>query len=256
MASDRFSPCVVVPYYNHPEGIKVTLARLLPLCREHKWPIYLVDDGSDLSSAKALDEAILPHAGIVQLKRFQQNKGKGAAVVLALEWAQQLGHSHAVQVDADAQHAVEDMPAMLALAEANSKAVVAGQPRYDKSVPKGRLYGRYITHVWVWIHTLSFAIADSMCGFRVYPLAATVALTKHHNIASRMDFDTDIIVRLFWRGAPVINFPTHVTYPVDGLSHFQMLRDNLRISRMHARLFCGLLLRLPWYLPMRLCGKR
>jgi hypothetical protein len=38
-------------------------------------------------------------------------------------------------------------------------------------VPKGRLYGRYATHVWIWINTLSFEIRDSMCGYRVYPLA-------------------------------------------------------------------------------------
>jgi len=36
-----------------------------------------------------------------------------------------------------------------------------------------------------------------------------------------------------------------VTYPLDGVSHFDVLRDNLRISRMHAKLFFGMLVRSP-----------
>ena len=53
---------------------------------------------------------------------------------------------------------------------------MCGVPLYDASVPKGRLYGRYLTHVWVWINTVSFAIRDSMCGFRVYPLPPVLRL--------------------------------------------------------------------------------
>ena len=64
-------------------------------------------------------------------------------------------------------------------------------------------------------------------------------------IGRRMDFDSDIIVRLHWRGVPVVNVPTRVTYPRDGISHFRMWRDNARISLMHARLFAGMLVRLP-----------
>jgi len=60
-----------------------------------------------------------------------------------------------------------------------------------------------------------------------------------------MDFDTAIIVRLFWRGVGVENVKTKVTYPPDGVSHFNMLRDNLRITKMHTLLTCGMLVRLP-----------
>ena len=112
-------------------------------------------------------------------------------------------------------------------------------------MPTGRLVGRYATHVWVWINTLSFDIADSMCGFRLYPLAPTLALLDRARIGRRMDFDTEVIVRLHWAGVPVRNLPTPVRYPSDGVSHFDVWRDNVRISRMHARLFFGMLRRLP-----------
>ncbi len=70
-----------------------------------------------------------------------------------------------------------------------------------------------------------------------------------------MEFDADIIVRLFWAGTSVVNLPTPVTYPADGVSHFRMLSDNVRMARLHLRLLGGMLLRLPRLLPRRLAGK-
>ena len=67
-----------------------------------------------------------------------------------------------------------------------------------------------------------------------------------------MDFDTEVIVRLVWKGIRVIGIPTHVTYPTDGVSHFDVWRDNVRISRMHARLFFGMTWRAPRILAHRL----
>jgi hypothetical protein len=66
-----------------------------------------------------------------------------------------------------------------------------------------------------------------------------------------MDFDTEVLVRLYWDGVSVVNLPTRVTYPLDGVSHFRMGLDNLLISRLHATLFFGMLLRAP-----RLLGRR
>lgn len=140
---------------------------------------------------------------------------------------------------------------MLAEAERYPDALISGQPLYDDSIPKSRLYGRYITHFWVWIETLSLSIRDSMCGFRVYPLAATLALCDRRAIGQRMDFDTEIMVRLYWQGTRSRFIPTRVTYPASGLSHFDALYDNLRISWMHTRLFFGMLPRIPRLLAMR-----
>jgi len=164
------------------------------------------------------------------------------------------GHSHVIQVDADGQHDLADLPRMLVLARARPNVLVTGVPLYDATVPKARLYGRYITHFWVWIHTLSLGIRDSMCGYRVYPLAPTLAVWSEERVGRRMDFDTDILVRLYWRGTPIIELPTRVIYPADGVSHFKMLADNLRISSMHTRLFFGMVWRLPRLLRRKMTG--
>ncbi|MCU7375045.1 hypothetical protein PEC18_30565 [Paucibacter sp. O1-1] len=155
------------------------------------------------------------------------------------------GFSHALQVDADGQHNLTDIPLMISTSEQHPAALISGQPQYDESVPKGRLYGRYITHFWVWIETLSFDIQDSMCGFRVYPLAATEQLFSQQALGERMDFDIEVMVKLHWQGTAVVHVPTKVIYPEDGISHFQGVRDNVRISWMHTKLFFGMLARLP-----------
>lgn len=240
-AAAGFRSIVVIPVYNHGEAIGHMVDGVLAQGQS----CLLVDDGSEAGCAAVLDRLAADRPEQVFLLRLAQNQGKGGAVMAGLREALRRGYSHAVQIDADGQHDPADIPAFLQDAEKHPDTVVIGRPLYDESVPKGRLYGRYATHVWVWINTLSLQIRDSMCGFRVYPLATTVALIDRVEIGRRMDFDSEILVRLHWRGLRMLNRATRVTYPLDGVSHFDVLRDNLRISRMHAKLFFGMLLRLP-----------
>jgi glycosyltransferase involved in cell wall biosynthesis len=237
----EFSPMVVIPVYNHASAIG---AMVEGVCR-HGVPCLMVDDGSEPDCARVLDALVTGHPDRVSLLRLERNQGKGGAVIAGLREAVRRGYTHALQIDADGQHDPADIPGFLEEASAHPDAVICGRPVYDASVPKSRLYGRYLTHVWVWINTLSFEIRDSMCGYRVYPLAPTLALIDAARLGKRMDFDTDVLVRLHWRGLRVRNRPTRVTYPSDGVSHFDVWRDNLRISRMHARLFLGMLIRAP-----------
>lgn len=216
------------------------LSRLEPLAL----PCIIVDDGSDATTRRELD-ALAEQYERVTLVRLDVNAGKGVAVIRGLEAAACAGFTHAVQVDADGQHAIEDIPALLALSERYPEALISGLPIYDDSVPRARLYGRWVTHVWVWIETLSLQLKDSMCGFRVYPLAPTLRLAGRVSLGRRMDFDTEVMVRLYWQGNTSYFVPTRVTYPQDGVSHFDTLKDNVRISMMHTRLFFGMLPRIP-----------
>ncbi|MBP1204090.1 glycosyltransferase involved in cell wall biosynthesis [Duganella sp. 1411] len=236
-----FKPCIVVPVYNHEHAIGAVLAGLL----RHDVPCILVDDGSNAACAGVLDALAQANPERVTLVRLPQNQGKGVAVLSGFVRAAQLGFSHVLQIDADGQHRTDDVPGFLAQARAHPHAIIAGHPVYDESVPKARLYGRYATHIWVWINTLSFDIKDSMCGFRVYPVAPVNALAARHAIGARMNFDTDILVRLFWDGLQVVNLPTRVSYPADGVSHFRVWRDNVLITWMHTVLFFGMLPRIP-----------
>lgn len=242
-----FRPLVVIPVFDHEHAIATMVEGVLA----SGTPCLLVDDGSGESCARELDRLTALHAPHVRLLRLPVNQGKGGAVLAGFRDAGGHGYTHVLQIDADGQHDPADIPRFLADAQAHPADVVCGVPLYDASVPKGRLYGRYLTHVWVWINTVSFAIRDSMCGFRVYPLPPVLRLMDEETIGRRMDFDVEVLVRLFWRGIVVRNLPTRVTYPLDGVSHFDVWRDNVRISRMHTRLFFGMVRRLPRLLARR-----
>ena len=170
----------VIPVYNH-GGPVGTVVRAL---RANGLPVLLVDDGSAADCAAVLD-ALVAADPQVHLQRLPHNQGKGAAVMAGLRAAGKRGWTHALQIDADGQHDTRDVPRFIAAATAAPEAFICGCPVYDASVPKGRLYGRYATHIWVWINTLSLAVRDSMCGFRVYPLASVVALIDDTRLGRR-----------------------------------------------------------------------
>lgn len=106
------------------------LARLKPF----NLPCIVVDDGSDAATQQQLDNLVAEQPGVT-LIRPAENAGKGAAVMRGLQAAADAGFSHAVQVDADGQHAIEDIPKLLALAEQQPAALISGQPIYDDSIP-------------------------------------------------------------------------------------------------------------------------
>ncbi|MAM59195.1 MAG: glycosyl transferase [Salinicola sp.] len=236
---------VLVPVYNHAEAVGQTLARLRLL----QLPVILVDDGSDAHCAGVLDA--LADVESVDLVRLPVNRGKGAAVRAGLARAAERGLTHVLQVDADGQHEAADLPPFVEGLRAGDEVLRLGYPRFDASVPRHRFYSRYITHSLVWLATLSFDLRDTMCGVKLYPVAAVNRLVAEHPCGDRMEFDSELPVRWHWQGERVVNLPVRVRYPIDGVSHFQLWRDNVLLARMHLRLVLGMFRRLPDLLSRR-----
>lgn len=235
-----FRPAALIGIYNHGGTIADVVGPLV----EQGLPVLVVDDGSDANTHARLRE-LQQRLPEVRVEFLPVNGGKGAALIRGFQVLEREGFTHALVLDADCQHATADAPTFLAAAQREPAALVLGKPIFDESAPKARLYGRRISQFWVHIETLSFAIADPLCGYRCYPLRATNEVLRSYAPRTRMDFDPEIAVRLAWHGAPMINVPTKVHYPRAGISHFKMGSDNLRISWMHTRLFFGMLVRLP-----------
>lgn len=233
-----FRPCVIIPTYDNPGTITGVVESVLPYLRD----VIVVDDGSGEAARTRIDA--LRERGLAHVVRREQNGGKGAAVKSGLQSAHALGYTHALQLDADGQHDVRDIPRFLAEAEATPSALVLGAPQFSADAPRARLYGRMISVGFVHLETLGRTIHDPLCGFRVYPLPAALACAPR---ADRMEFDPEIAVRMVWSGVQVRNLPTHVRYIAraqGGVSHFRLFRDNVRISLMHSRLMCTLIFRL------------
>lgn len=237
----------VVPVYNHERAVPAVAVAL----RAHGLPLVLVDDGSSEICRTALDK--LARDLGAHLVRRPVNGGKGAAVIAGLRKARELGFSHVLQVDADGQHDLGDVPQFLERARREPDAVICGRPLFDDSVPRVRLVSRYITHVLVWLQTLSFTqVRDSMCGFRLYPVRTVLEVVEHDGAGTRMDFDIEVLVKMAWRGNVLHWIDTRVSYPTDGISHYRLLIDNLWVAGMHARLLAGMLWRAPMLLWRRI----
>jgi predicted LPLAT superfamily acyltransferase len=238
--------CAVIPSRNHWREVPAIVRRL----RHAGLAVTIVDDGSGSPAREALARLRDPSGG-VEVRRFETPQGKGGAVMAAMRAAIDAGFTHALQIDADGQHDLKALPRFLEMAARYPEAVICGRPIYDASAPLGRRIGRWVTHVWVWIETLSFRIPDSMCGFRIYPLAACARLFAHETPGSGMEFDTDILVRLFRRGVAPVFLAVKVVYPPENSSNFRMGADNFRIAAMHARLVLSMFVRLPFFLAHR-----
>ncbi len=242
MTSQPVRACILIPTFNNPDTIRrvVEAARLLVP------DVLVVDDGSAEAGRSAV--ASLALEKLAHVVHREKNGGKGAAVKTGFAQAQRLGFTHALQVDADGQHNLDDIPAFLAAARAQPDALVLGCPLFDASAPTGRKVGRLITIFWTTLETGGRTIVDPMCGFRVYPVASALAASA--GTGDRMDFDIEIAVRMVWAGAPTINLPTKVRYlraDEGGVSHFHLFWDNVRISWMHTRLVVRAILRvLSW----------
>lgn len=233
-----FNPCFLIPCYNHGKTITAIVERLV---RDFDYPVIIVDDGSQAETQRVINNL----ATKTKVIRLAQNQGKGAAVIAGLKKAYQLGFSHVLQIDADGQHDLTSLAELIKQAQKFPHALISGRPIYDESVPKGRFYGRYITHICVWLETLSLEIKDSMCGFRCYPVELLNEVITSQRLGKRMDFDTEVMVKSFWADIEIRSIETKVIYPEDGISHFQLFADNVRISKMHTCLLLGMLKRVP-----------
>lgn len=231
--------CIIIPVYNHQKAIAHVMEQLKP----RKLPCFLINDGSSDECSEVLQQIAAKQNDWVTLFERKHNGGKGAAVIDGFKIAISQGFTHALQIDADGQHQFEDISTFLHTSQQYPERLILGKPCFGDEVPKSRLYGRQITTLWIWINTLSFSIDDGMCGFRCYPLDAVDTLLQSRLLGQQMDFDIDIVVRLYWQGVDMVNIPTQVKYPIDGISHFKLLRDNLLISKKHAQLFFGMLFR-------------
>ena len=222
--------CAVLPTYDNPITVGAVARALAP----HVEKVIVVDDGSHEDGRRAVEAlAGEPWAHTVH---HPQNRGKGAACKTGFREAQALGFTHALQVDADGQHDLEAAPRFVARALEHPDALILGYPVYDDTLHKGRYAARLVTRFWNTIETLGPKLTDTMCGFRVYPLAAALASGTR---GDRMDFDIEIPVRLVWDGVPVVNEPVGVRYlaPEEGgVSHYRTLADTAQISWLHTKL--------------------
>jgi len=235
---------VLIPSYN-PGGKALETVR----AARAQWdPVWVVVDGSTDGSAEQLCALANADPGLRVLVR-EHNGGKGAALLDGLIAAQRTGFTHALTMDADGQHPAERIGAFMSASAAAPRAMILGDPVFDDSAPRVRLCGRRIANWCTNLETLWAGVHDTLFGFRVYPIVPLIEVMRRSRWMRRFDFDPEAVVRLTWRGVPLINLPAPVRYFTSeegGVSHFNYWRDNVLLTSMYLRLCGGFLVRLPW----------
>lgn len=217
---------LLIPVYNHAEGIIPVIERARPL----GLPIWVVDDGSTDGTEASLQRV----AGITVL-RHERNLGKGAAILTGLA-ALQGKADWAVTLDADGQHDPQDVPSLLRAIPQGVRAIVVGRREGMRGadVPWTSRFGRRFSNFWVRAAG-GPALSDTQSGMRVYPLPESLGLDVK---ARRFQFEVEILVRARWRGIPVCEAPVGVSYAPGGgrVSHFRPFVDFCRNTETFSRL--------------------
>ena len=238
MEHDRFPPLdhiwCVIPVYNGKDTVKGVALE----CRALLPQVVVVDDGSTDTDV----EALLSDSDITVL-RHERNRGKGEAILTALEYVKGRGGRFMITIDADGQHYPRDLEQFIPLLQHDDTAIVIGCRRFDSdNIPRKSRIGREIANFWLRIET-GVLVEDCQSGFRAYPVKYLSQLKLG---GARFDFEAEVLARAVWSGLKLRAVPVDVWYPEARfrVSRFRPIVDNLRISRMHARLVGSRLL--PW----------
>jgi glycosyltransferase involved in cell wall biosynthesis len=220
---------VVIPTYNHGSRVLAVVedARRLDL------PIIVVDDGSTDDTWERLKTC----TGVTTL-RHRRNLGKGAALITGMGAAAQSSATWAITLDADGQHRATDAHKLLAAIPQGHKPgdrpgrrpgqrpIVLGRRRLMAQAPWTSRAGREFSNFWVWVAGAPW-LHDTQSGFRIYPLAETLALDIR---ARRYQYEVEVLAKASWAAIPIIEVPIEVVYQSGGqrISHFRPGRDFLR----------------------------
>ena len=114
---------VVIPAYNEEESIRKVVQgvnRHIPMA-----DVLVVDDGSSDDTSRRVQESG------AELLRLPRNLGVGAALEVALRYAEDMGYSYALRLDADGQHDPQDALRLLAAAMRGEADVLIGSRFLD-----------------------------------------------------------------------------------------------------------------------------
>jgi glycosyltransferase involved in cell wall biosynthesis/SAM-dependent methyltransferase len=225
---------VVIPAYE-PAAALVDLVEAIAGAEARS--IVVVDDGSSAAAAPIFERiARIPR---VVLLAHAVNLGKGQALKTAFNHV--LLHAGGdiagvVTADADGQHLAADVLRVAARLESSPGSLVLGSRSFEGRVPLRNRAGNVITR-GVFRLIVGRRLVDTQTGLRGIPRAFLGELLTLE--AGRYEFELEMLVRATERRIPIEQIAITTVYGGDTRSHFNPLRDSLRIYFVFVR-FAGL----------------
>ncbi len=198
---------IVIAAYNEGKSIKRVLSALQKAGYTN---IVVVDDGS---CDNTFD--IISKEGVFAL-RHVVNRGQGAALKTGIEFALRNGAEYIVTFDADGQHRIEDLPAMIRPVMNGECEVTLGSRFLRKvEMPWFRRFTLKIAILVIWIF-YGVKMTDAHNGFRVM---SRKAAQKIEITSDRMEHASQIVEEIHKKKIRYKEIPVIINYTDYSLKH-------------------------------------
>lgn len=214
--------CIVVPSFQARASLGGVIEGLLAeMPSFERRDVIVVDDGSTDGTASLARERG------VRVASHTRNRGKGAALRTGLAEAAQLGYHTALTVDADGQHPPHAARKVLEATDDPNELVLGVRDLVRANAPRANQLSNRFSNIVL----SGFArkrMADTQCGLRRYPIAATLSLGCR---AEGYAFEAEVLLRAVAARVPIREIVVDVIYPPENerVTHFDSVRDPARI---------------------------
>jgi len=209
---------VLIPAYNEELHIK----KLIEDVKKYAKNILVIDDGSQDKTVDILKETR------VNYLVHEKNAGKGASLVDGFKYLLGKDFDYILTMDADGQHAPEDIPAFISAAAQTDAGIVVGNRMSDTSAMP---LDRYLTNrftSWVISRMAHQKISDSQCGFRLISkkvLESVDIKTKNY------DTESEILIKASRNGFKITEVPVKTIYGNEA-SDIHKIKDTIRFFKL------------------------
>jgi len=210
MRDPRSHTWVVIAAFNEGPAIRAVVERVV----SDGWRCVVVDDGSrDDTGAQA-------EAGGALVLRHVINKGQGAALQTGIDYALERGADILVTFDADGQHRIEDVPALVAALDGPDGADVALGSRFLGGIVGAKASRKqFLKMATAASNRMSgMQLTDAHCGLRALRASA---IPKLRITKDRMAHASELLRKIKTSGVRVVEVPVVVAYTEYSMSKGQ-----------------------------------
>lgn len=229
MQSDKKSSVIIIPVLNPDANLNAYIGQLID---QGFIRILVVNDGSDASLQHRFDEiGKRPECTILT---HEKNQGKGKALKDALKYYQAEGlaeeYEGVITVDADGQHAVDDVIAVSGQLRENREALILGERAFDGNVPFRSRFGNNCTK---YIFRLLYGqnISDTQTGLRGIPNKWIPDFMELEG--ERYEYEMNMLIACSRKKIPVKSVGIRTIYlEENSSSHFHPIKDSWKIYKL------------------------
>ncbi|UYG16322.1 polyprenol monophosphomannose synthase [Brachybacterium huguangmaarense] len=208
---------VVIPTYDEREALPGTLARLRAAVP--RADVLVADDASPDGTGRWADERAAEDPAVHVLHR-RGKEGLGPAYLAGFRWGLERGYEVLVEMDADASHRPEQLPALLEAVAAGADLAIGSRWVRGGRVhrwPLRRLLLSRGANVYTRL-AMGLPVHDATAGFRAFRADLLRSLVGEDIASHGYCFQVDMTRRSVAHGARIVEVPIDFDERVEGVS--------------------------------------